>query len=175
MALAASEGTVNHARLCSVSSSHPVDLTRMLRTLTQMSLLSSKGSGSGTVYFLESDELPTPDDVFGSVNNISNIRSSHLTSNSSHLNPLNIEVKLNRDEHGYLHAEQLALPIIDDLQILSPVLRQKLDALAAEPQRKKKMNKKELEKTVLAICKGHFLTLQVLAQLLNRSIQIIQC
>ena len=190
LALAASEGTVNHARLCSVSSSHPVDLTRMLRALTKLGLLSSKGSGSGTVYFLAGDELPTPDDVFGTVTNISNIRSSHLTSSSSHLtsssshltsssshlggssldlNPLNLEVEKSRDEHGYLHSEQLALPVIDDLQTLSPVLKQKLNALAVVPQRKKKMDKKEFEKTVLAVCEGHFLTLQVLAQLLNRN------
>lgn len=74
-----------------------------------------------------------------------------------------------RDEHGYLHADQLPLPIIDDLQVLSPSLKEKLDTLAAIPQSKKKMDKKEFERTVLAVCEGHFLTLQVLAQLLNRS------
>lgn len=64
LALAASEGTVNHARLCSVSLLHPVNLSRELRFLTQLGMLSSQGSGSEIVYFLTGEEFPTPDDVF---------------------------------------------------------------------------------------------------------------
>ena len=65
LALAASEGTVNHARLCAVSEAHPVELSRALQHLVQAGMLVSQGAGRGVVYFLPWQELPTPDDVFG--------------------------------------------------------------------------------------------------------------
>ena len=176
LALAASEGTINHARLCSVSSSHPVEVTKMLRYLTQIGMLSSKGSGSGTVYFLTGVEYPTPDDVFGPAPKISKMSSSDLessssdlSSSSSDLSSKSLAISQNHDKHGYLYADPLALPVIDDLQALSLALRQRLDELASAPQKKKRMDKKLFEQTVIAVCEGHFLTLQVLAKLLNRS------
>jgi len=53
LALAATERTVNHPRLCALSSTHPADITRMLRRLTQKGMLSSEGNGRATVYFLK--------------------------------------------------------------------------------------------------------------------------
>ena len=183
LALAASEGTVNHARLCSVSSLHPVEVTRVFRSLVQLGMLSSTGSGSGTVYFLTGEDLPTPDDVFGPAPKFSSVSSSGLSSSSSGLSssssglsPSSSDLSRksfvadqNRDEHGYLHTDQLVLPVIDDLLLLSPALRQRLNTLAAAPQSKKKMDKRLFEQVILNVCEGHFLTLQVLAQLLNRS------
>lgn len=64
---AGSEGTVNHARLCTVASAQPVELTRTLQHLTQLGMLDSLGSGRGAVYFLPGQDMPTPDDVFGPV------------------------------------------------------------------------------------------------------------
>jgi hypothetical protein len=100
LALAASEGTVNHARLCSVSSLHPVNLSREPHFLTQLGMLSSQGSGSEIVYFLTGEEFPTPDDVFRSTPKILKMSPSDLTSKSS-------ATDQNRDAHGYLHADQL--------------------------------------------------------------------
>lgn len=51
LALAGSEGTVNHARLCTISSAHPVELTRMLQHLIQQVMLNSSGSGRGAALF----------------------------------------------------------------------------------------------------------------------------
>ena len=176
LALAASEGTVNHARLCSVSSLHPVEVTRLSRSLVQLGMLSSTGSGSGTVYFLTGEDLPTPDDVFGPAPKFLStsssdlgVSSSGLSSSSSGLSHKRFVADKNRDDHGRLHTDQLVLPVIDNLQLLSSQLREMLDTLAAEPQRKKKMDKKLFEQVILNVCEGHFLTLQVLAQLLNRS------
>ena len=73
-----------------------------------------------------------------------------------------------RDEHGYLHSEQLPLPVIDELAALSSELRQHLETLAFEPRNKKKMDRKAFQKVVLDVCAGHYLTLQALAELLNR-------
>ncbi len=64
LALAASEGTVNHARLATISSNHTVDLSRTLQRLTQLGMLESSG-GRGAVYHLPGQDMPTPEEVFG--------------------------------------------------------------------------------------------------------------
>src|SRR5690554_1872979 len=175
LALAGSEGTVNHARLCTTSSTHPVELTRMLQHLIQQEMLDSSGSGRGAVYFLPGQDIPTPDDVFGpayipSVDSSSILRdsSSTLSGSSSVLSGSSSVSGQERDEHGYLHSEQLPLPVINDLAALSSELRQRLEGLASLPREKKKMSREAFEEVVLTVCEGHYLTLQVLAELLNR-------
>lgn len=181
LALAGSEGTVNHARLCTVSTAHPVELTRILQHLTQIGMLASAGSGRGVVYFLPGQEMPTPDDVFGPAlmadvgsalpgGASSSVLpdSSSVLDGSSSLLPGSSSISQQRDEDGYLHTDQLPLPVINDLGLLSTSLRQRLEQLAAEPRQKKKMNYEGMEKVILAVCERHYLTLQALAELLNR-------
>jgi ATP-dependent DNA helicase RecG len=175
LALAASEGTVNHARLCSVSSAHPVELTRTLQHLTQREMLASTGSGRGAVYYLPGQDMPTPDDVFGppfipmsSSSSASDRSSSVLMPSSSVLAAGSSTLPQQWNEHGYLLTDQLPLPVINDLSRLSPVLRAHLAGLAAGPRQKKKMPREELEQVILAVCQGHYLTLQALAELLCR-------
>jgi ATP-dependent DNA helicase RecG len=62
LALAASEGTVNHARLRALTTEHPFDLSKTLQHLTQAGFLESTG-GRGAVYYLPGEPIPTPDDV----------------------------------------------------------------------------------------------------------------
>jgi predicted HTH transcriptional regulator len=175
LALAGSEGTVNHARLCTVSSAHPVELTRTLQHLTQLGVLDSTGSGRGAVYFLPGQHLPTPDDVFGPLSHAVGPSSSVLASSSSVLNASSSVLAgssstfdQQRDEDGYLVTDQLPLPVISDLGSLSSTLRERLEELAAEPRQKKKLDRENLEAAVLAVCEGHYLTLNALAELLNR-------
>ncbi|KAI5915694.1 RNA-binding domain-containing protein [Thauera sp. 2A1] len=175
LALAGSEGTVNHARLCAVSSAHPVEVTRTLQHLTQLGVLNSTGSGRGAVYFLPGQNLPTPDDVFGpsaqgaaASSSISSVSSSNLTSSSSVLVGTSSATSQLHDADGYLRSGQLPLPVISDLKALSPELRARLEALAAEPRQKKKLDPAIMEAAVLAVCEGHYLTLMALAELVNR-------
>lgn len=182
LALAGSEGTVNHARLCTVSSIHPVEVTRTLQHLVHLGLLTSTGSGRGAVYCLPGQDQPSPDDVFGpthvpSMMSISAIdpSSSVLQASSSVLDPSSSVLKVRsssssqqRDERGYLLTDQLPLPAIDDLSVLSTALREHLEYLATEPRQKRKMDRDALKQVVLAVCEGHYLTLQALAALLNR-------
>lgn len=95
--------------------------------------------------------MPTTEQVFGL-----NLRSSSSV------------LEQERDEHCYLDSEQLPLPVIDDLSALSSELRQSLEKLAVEPRSKKKMDREAFQKVVLDVCAGHYLTLQALAELLNR-------
>jgi ATP-dependent DNA helicase RecG len=174
LALAASEGTVNHARLRAVTAEHPVDLSKTLQHLTQAGLLESTG-GRGAVYHLSGEAIPTPDDVFGTPNRITTHSSSNLDASSSNLDvsSSNLDVSFSnldntRNEEGCLLSEQLALPVMDDLNVLSVDLRRKLEALAAEPRAKGKVDRAALVAVILRLCEGRYVTLRSLAELVHR-------
>lgn len=160
LALAASEGTVNHARLRAVTTEHPVDLSKTLQHLTQAGMLESTG-GRGAVYHLPGEAIPTPDDVFGPPARFSPPSSPNLSASSSNLDE-------NRDADGCLISEQLALPVIDDLRGLSARLRGALETLAAEPRSKGKVDRAVLIQVILQLCEGRFVMLRSLAELVQR-------
>jgi len=160
LALAASEGTVNHARLRAVTIEHPGDLSKTLQHLTQGGMLESTG-GRGAIYHLPGEAIPTPDDVFGPAPRISVTSSLNLDSTSPNLDE-------KRDADGCLIADQLPLPVIDDIETLSWVLRGRLEAIAAEPRAKGKVDREVLIAVVLRLCADHFVTLRCLAAFVNR-------
>ena len=167
LALAASEGTVNHARLRGVTTEHPVDLSRILQHLTQAGMLESTG-GRGAVYHLPGEAIPTPEDIFGTASVILAPSSSNLTGSSSNLTGNSPYLADRRDADGCLLSDQLSLPIIDDLARLSASTRQRLEALAAEPRSKGKIGREKMITVVLTLCAEHFITLRCLAELVNR-------
>ena len=167
LALAGSEGTVNHSRLQAVTTEHPVDLSKTLQHLTQIGMLESTG-GRGAIYHLAGEAIPTPDDVFGPLARIVAGTSPNLVATSPNLNPTPPNLGENRDSEGCLSADQIALPIIDDLTLLSPKLRASLEILAAEPRSKRKVERKVLIAVVLQLCARHFVTLRCLAALVDR-------
>lgn len=160
LALAASEGTVNHARLRTVTSEHPGDLSKTLQHLTHIGMLESTG-GRGAIYHLPGEAIPTPDDVFGPPPRISISSSLNLDSSSPNLSE-------KRDANGCLIADQLPLPIIDDLSTLSPNLLANLEAIAVVPREKGKVDRDVLIAVVLQLCAKQFITLRCLAALVNR-------
>lgn len=160
LALAASEGTVNHARLRTVTTEHPGDLSKMLQHLTHDGMLESTG-GRGAIYHLPGEAIPTPDDVFGSAPRI-------LKPSSPNLNLSSPNLTEKRDADGCLIAGQLALPIIDDLNLLSPHLLTSLEVIASEPRAKGKVDRDVLIAVVLQLCANQFVTLRCLAALVNR-------
>lgn len=195
LALAASEGTVNHGRLRAVTTEHPVDLSKTLQHLTQAGMLESTG-GRGAVYHLPGEAIPTPDDVFGPPIRISVTRSSDLdvsprkvsasspdletsspdlaasspdlSISSPNLNASSPDLEERRDANGCLMTDLLARPIIDDLGRISSDLRTNLEEMAAEPRAKKKMTPEALRAVILQLCAQHFITLRCLAALVNR-------
>lgn len=160
LALAASEGTVNHARLRAVTVEHPVDLSKTLQQLTQTGMLQSTG-GRGAVYHLPGETIPTPDDVFGPATRISAFSSPNLEASSPNLGE-------GRDANGCLITDQLPLPVIDNLSALSATLRGQLEQIAAEPRVKGRVNREIITAVVLQICANHYVTLRSLAALVQR-------
>jgi len=159
LALAATERTVNHPRLCALSSTHPADITRMLRRLTQKGMLSSEGNGRATVYFLKGQPVLMPDAVFGP---------SPLSPSSSVLSPSSSVSGTQRDKEGRLLTDKLPHPVIDELEALSPSFRTHLERLAEAPRQKRKLPRADLNETIEKVCQGHYFTLQALASLLRR-------
>lgn len=178
LALASSEGTVNHSRLCTLSTDHPVDLSRMLHNLVQDGFLKASGTGRGVVYYLPGQNMPSPEDIFPtpalsemSGANVGNVRSenANISSSSSYKSGRSESSETTRGGDGYLHSQQLTLPVIDTLDQLSKELGTQLEAIAAEPRQKARLDKTVMEQVVLSVCTGHYITLQALASLLNRS------
>ena len=116
--------------------------------------------------------MSTTEQVFGPIlrssSSVLTGSSSILTDSYYVLSDSSSVLNQKRDEHGYLHSDQLSLPVIDELSALSSELRQHLEMVAAEPRNKKKLNRDLFEKIILDVCAEHYLTLQVLAELLNR-------
>lgn len=107
------------------------------------------------------ESIPTPDDVFGPAPRISVASSPNLGSSSPNLDE-------KRDADGCLITDQLPLPVIDDLDILSRVLRTRLETISAEPRVKGKVAREVLIAVVFQLCANHFVTLRCLATLINR-------
>ncbi|MBM3606456.1 MAG: hypothetical protein FJX25_17555 [Alphaproteobacteria bacterium] len=177
LALASSEGTVNHARLCTLSADHPVDLPRALHSLVQHGFLKTSGSGRGVVYFLPWQDMPIPDEIFpvpasemsggGGLNDRSS--ASSVRSTFSHTDGRTQAPEAVRGVDGCLHTPQLHLPVIDRLEGLTDALRAQLEALAAEPRAKGRLDKAKMEEVILCVCDQHYVTLQALAALLDRA------
>jgi ATP-dependent DNA helicase RecG len=160
LALAASEGTVNHARLRAITTEHSVDLSKTLQHLTQTDMLQSTG-GRGAVYHIPGQGIPTPDDVFGPTSRFSVPSSPNLEGSSPNLGE-------NRDAEGCLLSDQLDLPVVDDLQLLSLPFRSRMELLAAEPRSKGKVDRQVLIDVILKLCDEKFVTLHCLAGLVKR-------
>jgi len=175
LALASAERTVNHARLCELSATHPADITRILRGLTQKNMLDSQGNGRATVYFLKGQAILTPEVVFGSPPEAKSVSSSVLSASSSVLSTSSSVLSTSssvltaqRDEEGRLLTEKLPLPVINDLDTLSPSFRSHLEQLAEAPRKKKRLTREVMRATIEKVCQGHYLTLHALANVLRR-------
>lgn len=179
LATAAIEQVVNHARLAEISDLHPHDLSTALARLERDEMLQSDGRSRGKVYFLPGARPISPEQVFSEaissghdeVSSGHNAPSSGYNTGTSGHNVTNSgeETQLNRDVAGCLLSDLLDAPIVDNLEGLAPMLRSELEALAAAPRSKARLEPQAMEAVILAVCKDRYLTLSVLAKLLNRN------
>ncbi len=168
------ESVVNHSRLLEITDKHPRDISQTLHKLVQEGYLESSGSGRGTVYFLAGTELPSSDTTFvdstlqpssnGLASNYDDLAASYdgLASNSDGLIP-------DSDGLGKLNQHPDGRQAISDLSVIAPDLHKKLLQLTEISRKKKKLAADAMEKTILDACRGHYLSLKVLATLLDRS------
>ncbi len=165
LATVATEQVATHHRIMEISDDHAHDLTQAFQRLVKAGWLKSNGHGRGTVYHRPEQALPTPEQVFGEAWPIIAESSKHLEESSAHSN---------RAEEGWLIVSGIANPLIDDLQLLTSEVKQELATKANAAQSRKKIPKIEMEEIVLSLCEGYYLTLQVLAQSVNRTPDVLR-
>lgn len=179
------EGVVTHQRLREISAEHGHDLSLALQRLVRTALLVSTGAGKGTAYILPGADLPKPEDIFASIilptssqapsssehlagsSEYLEVSSEHLAGSPEHLEETSQEGAVNRDSNGCVLSDRLDAPIVDSLEQLTPVFRERLEALAHEPRHNKRLSQQRMRAVIGAACAECYLTLDELASLLN--------
>ena len=194
LATALIESVVNHARLQEISIKHPSDISRALQQLVKDELLETSGSGRGMVYCLSGTHFPTPEAPFPqepSFDDTSLINSDGLRVNSDCLRASSDGLGASSDGLGAnsdglgansdglkTHSEERSLRperhqdgrlIITDLAEIDSDLHRKLMQTTEIPRIKKKLPVEDMEQIILEACQTGYLSLRVLAELLDRS------
>jgi ATP-dependent DNA helicase RecG len=74
-----------------------------------------------------------------------------------------------RDGVGRLISKHFSLAFIDDLELLTTEFLEQLHEIAREPRRSGKINKERMAEILLNLCDGHFIRLDCLSHVVNRS------
>ncbi len=169
LATANTEQVVYHARMAEITTDHTHDLTVAFQGLVKKGFLEASGHGRGMVYHLPGQKLPTPDQAFGYQSLVAGGagRSEHSTSSSEHLD--DSSEHMNRDKLGCLLINGLDKPLIDNIKMLDDGLLEQLSKIATDAANRGRVPKSEMENIILSLCAHNYLTLEVLAELVNRS------
>lgn len=180
---AAVETTISHARAMTLCDIHPVDMTRMLQGLVQRGYLARLGQGRGSRYRLPGALPPSlldasdaafgtqPPDLGTQPPNLGiqppdlGIQPPNLGTQPPDLGSRSPEVpsfSLGRRLPG------LHLPLVDDLKGLDPASRARLVGITARAS-VGRVPKDLMIGVIATLCEGRYMTVRVLAQLLNRS------
>ena len=157
LALALLEGSVDHARLSEAVGIHSRDLTLLLQTLQRRGLLERLGRGKGCAY-----QLPEPRRPRGGGSSEQHIPSSEHSATSSEHSGASSEHYEHDSEHSSASSEH------SEDAPLSPNSLRKLPAVQALAGRKR-VSKPEMEAAILAVCAGRFVTLPIIAGVVQRS------
>lgn len=174
LATAATEQVVTHRRMMEITTEHSHDLTKAFQALSKNNLLITTGQGRGTVYCLPGHSLPTPEQAFGdhspelfhAMSGADGFSSGHSRLSSGSKEASN--AASNRNQNGCLTVDGLALPVIDNLELLDKALRNRLLGRSGEIRDKPRADKHVMEEIILDLCSEYYLTLPVLSHLLGR-------
>jgi len=146
LATVAIEKSVTHARLKEMSTEHPKDLSKTLANLVEDGFLVSRGATRGTIYFFK-DKVPdsTADGLVSGASPVQGEGDSQQLERSS--------------QHLPADSQHLG-----GMASKWPVLKE----MARTVREKGKAPRNVVEKTILKLCSGQFLTVRNLAELLDR-------
>jgi len=170
---AGAEGVLNHARLREISTEHPADITKMLAGLVRDGLLTTQGAGRGMVYFLpwqtqmtlrmfEGTESPLTPELAGLTPELAGL-TPELAGLTPELSQLTTEQPIRCD------SDPNEPVVISDVSQIPPDDLARLRDLAAPVAQRRRAAPALVQQTVLALCRGRYLGLRVLAQLLGRN------
>ena len=164
---AAIERTVSHARVSTICDEHPNDLSRIIKGLVQHGFLVQSGRSRGAVYFLPGTRLPTPEVVFG--DDVGVGQGTENFDQGTENGGQGSELLSEPCADGWGRAvEGLEHLLIDNLDGLDPRLIEELRAIASRTGGSGKVPSDITRGVIQDLCKGRFLTLKVLGELLNR-------
>ena len=190
MATAVIESTVNHGRLIEICDIHPHDLSLKLAKLEREGLLQSYGQSKAKMYYLPGGKPVSPEDVFPSSSIIRSLKLEngkiivqlmdgslvhnsgslvHNVESLTHMASSLAHKKGKRDQHGCLMSELLESPLVDHLESLSAELREELQARAQIAKSKPRMQPEQMRAIILDVCRGRYIRLSVLGELLGRN------
>lgn len=163
---AAVEKVVNHGRIMEVTTVHPHDLTMALAGLVRSGLLVSEGSGRGTVYFLPGVGTVDADQAFMSEvidfsglarasNGVQSGQAPEVRGRGPEVSSGGPEVRAEGPE-------------------VSEETRDQLLAIAEPVRSRGRSPHDEVERVILDLCKGRYLTLRTLGGLLGRSDEFLR-
>lgn len=169
LATAQIEGFVTNVRVQQISRLHRRDITDLLKGLVDKGMLVSDGRGRAASYRLagaeavdladavdleipprRSEGMEPSSEGLGARSEGAGVSSAHLDSRSEHLIPSSAHL-----EPSFSH--------------LDPLQDQRLLGIAAEVNKSGKIDPLITRSAILQLCRGRFLTLNHLAELLNRS------
>lgn len=146
---AATEQTINHARLKEICSDHAADITKALINLVRGGMLESDGSGRGTVYFMPGSAFPKPGEAFAEVQPV-------LAS------------------EGSGGPESSSGGLVGRSGGLLEELHRRLKSYFPDGNIPGKLPRDQMRDIVLKLCEGHHVPLKVLAQALDRSEDVLR-
>jgi ATP-dependent DNA helicase RecG len=150
------EGNVSHARLKSVTTDHPKDVSKTLASLVEDGLLVSRGATRGTVYYFP-DEIPTDHEAEDDLEILSAGAAGKLGDSSK-------QVELS-SQHSPGSSQQSIEGAYEEV-----LLRR----VSENVRTARKSPKEIVRKTIISLCSGRFLTAQKLASLLDREMLSLQ-
>ena len=177
LAIAYSEGMVNHERLKQLTDGHSADLSQKLHHLVGLQLLRKTGKSRGAIYHLIGLPPPlAPDDVFGLDAHTAHLgdHTTHLGDHTTHLGDHTTPKNIRRNHEGCIIHKRLDFPIVDKIDKISSELREKLEQIAVSVRNSGKRNKQEVEKIIEVLCTGRYVTISALASLLSRAKKTLQ-
>jgi len=180
LATALTEQVVTHKRITEIAVDHSHDITTALQSLVRQGFLAVQGRGRGAVYFLPSQGLPTPEQVFGAgvepfpkEDRDSEDLAGHsedLTGSSEDLTESSEDSAGSEylDDFGRLVNFMISAPVVHDLDKLTPDFLAQLRAKARLAENKKTLPKETMRQVILSLCDEHYITRSCLARLVHR-------
>ena len=168
------ETTIDHNRMISMLSIHPRDLSKIFAGLVARKLLTKEGEGRGTVYCLPSARFrDIVNETFDS-----NLSSGGLGSSSGGLSSssggLSSRPGVWSSSSGGLSSSSGGLSSRPGVWSPSSGGLEQLERIAKVVASKKKAPRSEVEDTILALCAEQPCSLEQLAELLNRSMDLVR-
>lgn len=172
------EGVVSHDRLKQITTEHPADLTKRLRTLVQDGFLESDGTGRGTVYFLPWQRR-TPGSLFDPVEPPT-LPPEPMTDDPPELRVKIPELRVKTSELRVKPAKPRVKPPEQDSRILDipsyqawnevpSELQVQLVALAQPIRSQARARAEDIQQAVWLLCQGRYLGRDAIAHALDRN------